>query len=227
MGVKVGPNILNKNLNLHMDAGSDRSYPNSGNTWYDLSDKGHVGTLRNSPTYSSNYVGVMTFDGTNDKVEIPNFTQMFYRSLTMECWMYWNDDSRSIIFGNYNAGAKDINFEKNGGRSLRFYWNRGERDVSTAGNVVTTTGEWHHIVIQRCVSDNTFKFWVNGSLIQSTSNIGTNISSTGSTFRIGGDSRDGVTITNGGISVLRLYSEQLSQNEILQNYNSQKGRYGL
>ena len=100
MGIKVGPNILNKNLNLHMDAGSDRSYPNSGDTWYDLSDKGHVGTLRNSPTYSSNNVSVMTFDGVDDKVEIPNFTQMFYRSLTMECWMYWNDDSRSIIFGN-------------------------------------------------------------------------------------------------------------------------------
>ena len=228
MGIFRGPNIVTDDLELHLNASSLRSYPGSGNTWYDLSGNGLNGVLVNETTFSStNNRGEFRFDGSNDKVQVDNIPQIFLGSLTMETWFYWNDDTRSIIFGNFNVGANDVNFEKIAGRSLRFYWNRGERDVTTAGNVVTTTGDWHHVVMVRSVGENTFRFYVNGSLIQSTGNVGTNISSTGSTFRIGGDTRDGTTVTNGGIGSLRLYSRALSTDEVVQNYNANKSMYGL
>ena len=169
----------------------------------------------------------MTFDGTDDKAVVANFPHIWDGSVTMEAVVAWNDDSRSIIFGNYNVGANDINFEKLTGRALRFYWNRGERDVTTASNVVTTTGNPHHVVMIRDKGSNSFKFYVDGAVIATSSNVGTDVSSTGSTFRIGGDTRDGTTIHNGDIPMLKIYSRALTADEVASNYNHYKSRFGI
>jgi len=164
----------------------------------------------------------MTFDGTDDKVVIANFPHVWNSSLTLEAVVSWNDDSRSVILGNYNVGANDINFEKLTSRKLRFYWNRGERDVVTSSNVVTTSGDYHHVVFTR---GTTFRIYVDGVLVTESSGIGTNVASTGSTFRVGGDTRNGATIHNGNIPVLKVYNQALTADEVLQNYNATKGRF--
>ena len=169
----------------------------------------------------------MTFDGTDDKAVVANFPHIWDGSVTMEAVVAWNDDSRSIIFGNYNVGANDINFEKLTGRALRFYWNRGERDVTTASNVVTTTGNPHHVVMVRDKGVNLFKFYVDGVEIATSSNVGTDVSSTGSTFRIGGDTRDGTTIHNGDITMLKLYNRALTASEVASNYKAIKTRFNI
>ena len=67
-------------------------------------------------------------DGVDDKIEVTTFpTSIFNGPCTMEAWIYWNDDTRSVIIGNYDQGAAghDINYEKNPGGNLRFYWDRG------------------------------------------------------------------------------------------------------
>ena len=164
----------------------------------------------------------ITFDGTDDKAVIANFPHVWNSSLTLEAVVSWNDDSRSVIFGNYNVGANDINFEKLTSRKLRFYWNRGERDVVTSSNVVTTSGDYHHVVFTR---GTTFRIYVDGVLVTESSGIGTNVASTGSTFRVGGDTRNGATIHNGNIPVLKVYNQALTAAEVLQNYNATKGRF--
>ena len=60
MGTVRGPNIVRDGLVLVLDAGSERSYPGSGNTWYDLSDSKNVGTLSSAGIGTTN-VGSMTF----------------------------------------------------------------------------------------------------------------------------------------------------------------------
>jgi len=169
----------------------------------------------------------MTFDGTDDKAVVANFPHIWDGSVTLESIVSWNDDSRSIIFGNYNVGANDINFEKLGGRRMRFYWNRGERDVTTGNNVVTTTGDYHHITMVRDKAANVFRLYVNGVLLNTITNVGTDVTSTGSTFRIGGDTRDGATIHNGNIPVVKLYNRALTTAEVKNNYNNYKGRFNI
>ena len=56
---------------------------------------------------------------------------------------------------------------------------------------------------------------------------GSNIPTTGTTFRIGADTRNGATVTNGDISAVRMYSQALTAAEVAQNYNAQKSRFGL
>jgi hypothetical protein len=170
----------------------------------------------------------MTFDGTDDKGEVSNFPAIWNGSVSLEAVASWDDDSRSIIFGNYNCNNNDINFEKLTGGTLRFYWGRGARDVTTTGNPrVTTSGDYHHVVFVRDTSANNFRFYVDGTLVTTVSNAGSNITSTGSTFRIGGDTRNGTTIHNGNIPIIRVYSKALTTEEVAQNFSAYRDRFNM
>ena len=48
----AGPHLDNKNLVFALDAGSPRSYPGSGTTWFNLVNSNN-GTLTNGPTFNS------------------------------------------------------------------------------------------------------------------------------------------------------------------------------
>ena len=225
MGAYGGPDIITDGLSFAYDAGSERCYSGSGTSATNLMSQASPGTLQNGVGFNTANGGFWEFDGVDDKIEVTNFPiSVFNGSCTMESWVYWNDDSRSIILGNYNVGANDVNFEKLDNYRLRFYWNRGERDVTTSYNAVSWS-VWQCVVFVRDTAANAFKFYVNGILVQTTSNDGSNIASTGSTFRIGADSRNGSTVTNGDISTVRMYNRALTSAEVLQNYNAQKNRF--
>ena len=186
---------------------------------------------------SFNSSGQPVFDGTDDKGVITNFPHVWADSMSMECVVKFEDSGRSIIFGNFNVGAHDVNFEQSGG-ALRMYWNRGERNIFTASNVVTTNGSsYHHCVIVRDVYNDCFKFYVDGVLINTTSNAGTNITFTNNsgfqmpsghnTFRFGGDTRNGDTIHNGEIPIIRVYNRCLKADEVTRNFKAYKNRFDL
>jgi hypothetical protein len=225
MGAFGGPDIITDGLLFAYDAGSERCYPGTGTSTTNISSQASPGALQNGVGFNTANGGFWEFDGVDDKIEVTNFpTQVFNGSCTMESWVYWNDDTRSVILGNYNAGANDVNFEKLDNYRLRFYWNRGERDVYTSNNTVSPS-VWQCVVFVRDTSANVFRFYVNGILKQTTSSDGSNIPSTSSTFRIGADSRNGSTVTNGDISTVRMYNQALTAAEVLQNYNAQKNRF--
>jgi hypothetical protein len=173
--------------------------------------------------------GQPEFDGTDDKGVITNFPHIWNSSLSVESVVSWDDDTRSVILGNYDqgSGGHDINFEKNPSGTLRFYWDRGSRDVYSSANAVTTAGAYHHVVFVRDVSANNFRFYVDGELVTTVANAGSNIPTTGSTFRFGADTRNGSTVHNGSIPVIKAYSRVLTAAEITSNYNAYKNRFNI
>ena len=74
MSTRYNARIVSDKLMLHLDAANPKSYPGSGTTWKDLSDRGHDMTLVNGPTFNSGFGGYLKFDGSNDSatVEIDN-----------------------------------------------------------------------------------------------------------------------------------------------------------
>jgi hypothetical protein len=174
--------------------------------------------------------GQPVFDGTDDKGVITSFPHIWNSSLSVESVVSWDDDTRSVILGNYDqgTGGHDINFEKLSSGRLRFYWDRGSRDVTTTGNpVVTTAGAYHHVVFIRDVSTNNFRFYVDGELVTTVANAGSNIPTTGSTFRFGADTRNGSTVHNGSIPVIKAYSRVLTAAEIKSNFKAYKNRFNI
>jgi parallel beta-helix repeat protein len=130
--------------------------------------------------------------------------------------VYFNDDSRGILFGSYDTDHC-VNFEKHTGFRLRIYWNDGTPEFFTAPNVVSSDA-WYFLTFIRDVSTNSFRIFVNGQLVETFSGVGSNIFPAGP-FYIGRDSRTGTTVVNGKMDDVRIYYGALSDTEVLALYN--------
>jgi hypothetical protein len=71
-----GGNIVVDGLVLYLDAANTKSYLGSGTTWSDLSRSENNGALINGPNFNTSNNGVISFDGTNDSVQIPNSSSL-------------------------------------------------------------------------------------------------------------------------------------------------------
>jgi hypothetical protein len=227
MGFYRGPQIVKEGLVLYLDAANVKSYPKSGTNWKDLSGNENNGTLINGVGYNNGNGGSLVFDGVDDVVEVTNFPQIFSNSVCMCGWFYFNDnDARDILFGSFN-GSFGINFEKHTSNRLRLYWHDSTVIDTFSSNNVVSAGVWQYISIQRNKGNQTIDFYVNSNLVSQPSVNLYDIPSSLTTFRIGRDSRTGSTALGGNISNVSIYNKSLTAQEILQNYNATKGRYGL
>ncbi len=153
----------------------------------------------------------LAFNGKNSGVKLSRFPAIFNGSLTVSMWVYFNDDSRAILFGSFNT-ANNVNFEKHTGNRLRIWWNNGQRDFYSPRNVVKQK-TWHQVTFMRNKSVNKFYIYVDGKRVAETNNVGSDISPAGPFF-IGRDSRTGSTVLNGKIDDLRIYRHALNSNEM-------------
>ena len=69
MGSFGGPDIVQDGLVAVFDAGSTRSYPGTGSTWYNLI--GTVNGTLSATSIGTTTAGTMTFDGVDDSIDIP------------------------------------------------------------------------------------------------------------------------------------------------------------
>jgi hypothetical protein len=72
MGTNYNPQIVTSGLVLALDAANPKSYPGSGTSWNDLSGNGNHLTLYNSPTFASTNRGTISFNGTSQYAGIAN-----------------------------------------------------------------------------------------------------------------------------------------------------------
>lgn len=230
MGFHRGPKINTDGLVLAYDAGSYRSYPNSGTSLYDLSGNGNTGTLTNGPVYNSSNGGNITFDGSNDFISIPDIVLYNYKASTLEAFIYIQtmahvDNSHSIFGGvaaGSNHGYHEIRNSGNGWKMCMWTSANGWRYANTSLSQQT----WYHVTwvwvgltltwYLNGVNDGSYTF-------STMSPYGLGINAIGA-FRSGGT---GERYINGKIPLARIYNRQLSAEEVLRNYNSHKNRFGL
>ena len=226
MAFRRGPNIITEGLVLYLDAANPKSYPGSGTSWFDLSDKGNNSTLTNGPSYSSTNGGSFLFDGVDDYSTLPYNSSMDNDYTTISTWVkstfVTGPNNRHYIFD--SIGHKVLLYvdEPN---TLTFY-------------VVTTTGGAGISYINSLVSENswlnivgtfngsTIALYVNGVLVNSGSLSGTVAASGGLTGRLMDYRLNGYE-TQGLAASFMLYDKALTADEVLQNYNGLKGRFKI
>jgi hypothetical protein len=228
MGVSYNPSVVTDGLVLYIDAANTRSYSGSGNTVYDVSLLGNSGALT-AITYSgTGGSSVFIFDGLTSLINLGNGNGLNVTTAwTCEAWI------RPVGYGENNAGRI---FQHSTGSLTGFIFSLDNSAVTAGlqintyaisgfsarlGNCVTLN-TWQQVVL--AFSPGTASFYVNGASIGSSSI--TSPSSYTSTNYIGNNS--GATNTfDGSIGIVRLYNNTLSASQILQNYNTTKGRYRL
>jgi len=230
--------LINSSLILWLDSGKTNSYPGSGTSWFDISGNSHVGTLMGGPVFSSEAGGVLVFDGLNDSVHIPSTTNHFTwtpsgvgnNTLSIEMWVRSTDTSGRFLSKPWNGnGEYDYWITHNS-----FYNTVGTQQHDLAFPTLST-GNWEHIFAILTPTEKIV--YRNGSLIGSVSHSITNNTPTGGNGNLSlcimtlypygsswtGDTNYGI---QGNVGIVRMYSQVLTADQIRQNYNILRQRFG-
>lgn len=226
MATVGGPRIVRSGLVLNLDAGQRTSYSGSGTTWNDLSGNRNNSTLTNGPTFNSANGGSIVFDGVNDYVDGASISSLFTGDMTAEAWIKITAMSGDWvrIIGTAKTNGADRTF------GIWYYVDGGILWQRYAGNdpgifptsPKLTVGSWAYVAAT--TSGTSHVLYLNGVSIGTATAAGPWTAS-GQPITIGYAGFH--TYTNSNISNVRLYTRGLSAYEILQNYNTTKGRFGL
>jgi len=226
MGLEHSPIIVTDGLSLYTDAVNTRSYVGSGITVNGLVS-GIGLTLVNGVGYGTTGTSYFILDGTNDNIpfNIPNVGT----TLSIEMWARINSFSNGMPFGfdRYDVWA-------NGGR-LGF--NTAASDIyGLTSTQVTNLGllsQWKHYVFEMRtdVSYSNNKIYINGqnqslSQVAGTENASLRNFNSGN-GRISSWLFSDVFFIAMDLAQFRVYNRALTSQEIVQNYNATKKRYGL
>jgi prepilin-type N-terminal cleavage/methylation domain-containing protein len=219
------PSIVNNGLVLHLDAGNQASYPGTGNTWFDLSGNGNNGTLVNGVGYNSDNGGSLSFDGVNDYVIVSNNISPGTGDFSVAAWVYKTEIVANRYIWDFGANGGTLSTGTSITNGFRYY----NPTIGTGGVLynsgpIHSINTWYNIVISR-ISGST-KFYSNGFLITSANDSG-NIGTWGTNFNIGRYGGGGYNHQGNIAHILVYKGKGLTPQEIQQNYNALKGRFGL
>jgi hypothetical protein len=215
MGFYRGPSIIKDGLVLYLDAANTKSYPTTGTTWSDLSGNGNNGTLVNGPTFSSGNNGSIVFDGVDDAL---NSTNIFPNSSTFTYEIVFNFSAYQFM--QFTLGHVDFKWRVSGNIPYWNFWTNGGNPQSTTLGTIPPINNFLYLVAT--YDGNTRKVGLNGVYLNSISGSFTPRIPSSTTIASSSFER-----IYGSFTILRAYNRALTADEVLQNYNATKSRYGL
>jgi hypothetical protein len=223
MSNQYGPKIITDGLVLCLDAGNSKSYSGSGNTWYDLSGNNNHFTLVSS-----------IFDNTNGGSLSYGNSIRIYKTGTI----FSGDNNLTIMA--FFSGNFAIMESRNDGATRNFCQvtsnsaildQYGPSGAGSRTNLSFASNAGNKVVAHKINTDRTATWFYNGSFTDGGTDETYNSSSPeitelGNRTVLGNSNYYGSSY-NGKIRTLLCYSSALTNDQILQNYNALKGRFGL
>jgi hypothetical protein len=230
--------IVTSGLILNLDAGFTPSYSRSGTTWYNLNGSIN-GSLTNGPTFNSDYGGNVIFDGVNDYITTTFKTQDHFtngQSFTISSFF----KLRTSTYAKGFMGTQNFQSVPNsGGFGVMFFPTNkmGIFLTKSNGNGTQTTyqgicpidyllNQWWNYTIT--FSDGTLTAYSNAVVGNTDYSSSYTWSTSAINMLISASTQGGwgsyIPMDLGTFSI---YNRALSAAEVLQNYNAQKGRFGL
>jgi len=227
MSYRTGPKIVTDGLVCCLDAADRNSYSGSGGTWIDLTGNGHHGTLQGNTSFSSDNRGGLFCDGSGDYITLgtKNFITTDFSvfmwikptTATKELYLFsfgYNDSISGLLFRNLSSPYDLTAIVRYNGINSTHYRTSAQLE----------NGKFYQIGWTRDGSTN--NLYVNGESKQTFSNS-TQLASC--TYDIGwASSRNNTAAYHQGyIYNTMIYDKGLSSDEVTQNFEATKGRFGL
>lgn len=234
MSFSNGPTIVTNGLVLALDAGDRNSYVSGSSTWFDLVGSNN-GTLTNGPTFDTGSGGSIIFDGVDDYINCGNLGTIG-NSQTVEVWFRSTSvvNYRNVLDMNYSTyspvtGNVGPRLEQYTGGDLRWIWS-GNTTVNglfnrSAAGITVVANTWYQAVFT--LSSGAYVVYLNGIQRDSGTSAQGYITTYGSVNLGRGFVLASDRYFTGNESMLRIYNKTLSADEVLQNYNAQKSKFGL
>jgi hypothetical protein len=216
------PQITTQNQVLLLDAGLPSSYPMQGTSWYNMAANNNTGTLNGGITFSDTDImdqyGNLHFNATTGYVSFASTSNIPVGSSSYTISVWFSPDLQInggiIGWGNYsvNNQSNSIKITTTG---IENSW--GTNTLSATTNI--TTELWHNVVAT--FDGTTRKLYLDGQLLGFDTPTGLNVSSS-SNLTIG---RVDTSYYDGKISFVQIFSGSISEQDIVNSYNSFITRY--
>jgi hypothetical protein len=237
--------VVQNGLVLNLDAGVNASYPDSGTVWTDLSGNTNNGTLVNGTGYSAGNGGSLTFDGSNDFGTVDSFLVGENSAISIFTWVYALNLSVQQSGGNYlnwianqrnitspNANSWQL-FVANSFPTISFWDSSSALITSSTSSIISNStnimelNTWYYVgATTSGVNGSNFTIYLNDSVNYEEQLIG-NVSLAMKPLDIGKIGWGLGYYWNGNIAQLSIYNRALTQQEVTQNFNATRDRYGI
>lgn len=228
--------LVQTGLALHYDFGNEDCYPRYGTNVFDLSGNMNHGRMVGGVTYVNTAEKYFQFSG-SQYIDIANVdgTRVFAPGggggggWTVEHWAYFDEVNASSLYNFIGASSILEN---------SWYWTVYQQKLALwnidpgawyYGDSILSAGNWYHCVLSINNAGTTTKMYLNGvkeggtqaTYSWNSADSGLNVDYIGR-----GDASNG-RYHKGRYAEVRFYRRTLTDNEVLQNYNATKARYGL
>lgn len=227
--------VVPSGLVYSFDPGNFYSYSKIGtaNATYNDLNNNVSGTLLDNTTFSSDNGNVLVFDTDKDAVDfgtnIPNFPTS---DISVFLWINatslrngWN-----IFFTKWfsttagDGGVSDFHYsiKTNGGQNFQNLYTTNASDMFGSTPILTST--WYHVGFT--ISNGNMQMYLNGQPDGSPRPASRTNQPTARLIL--GDSRsNGLVTFNGKIGTISVYNRAINREEVFQNFNISKHRYGF
>ena len=230
MSFHHSPKIVTNGLVGYWDAANTKSYPGSETIWYDLSGNNNDGTIYGA-TYINTNQQYFTFNAVNERIVLLTPFFVSPTSMTISGWFRMTGGvgtyrcilhkgtgtsvgASSFWIGVSGAGTLVATIGANNGIG----WGGGDTGIAAI------LGDWYFM--SAVWNGTTVRVFVNGNFNKSYS-LTSYIEPTNPT-RIGASGDTGSYQVIGDVSSIRMfYNIGLTDSQILQNFNTQKTKFGL
>jgi hypothetical protein len=208
---------------FELDFADKNCYPGTGTTVYDLSSFRTNGSVMNGATFvGTGTTSSFSFDGVDDHLTFPyNSSQMSFpdNNATISVWFRYNssDGTGSLIT---QRGISGFCLYVMGGK---FYADGGGTASITSVNTLHNGANYNAVAVYDR-TNSLLRLYLNGIADNTTSYTGS-IQDTYTILLAKSVFSDGPLAAN--IYAAQVYNRVLSASEILQNYNYNRGRFGI
>lgn len=195
-----------------------------GGGMIDVSGRGCSGTFFNGPTFSSSNGGAIVLDGTNDYLEVSNVPDLaITNKFTASIWVKSGTSTWNTYGWPMSKRDQFVMHPEQSSTAITFYVHCNPTGWTGYAITPADITQWNHYVLT--FNAGSLKVYLNGRLATSATTTAQLSSDTG-VMTIGRD--DGqARYGNGSVSCAMLYNRDLTDVEVMQNYNAQKSRFGV
>jgi hypothetical protein len=228
--------IVKENLVVNVDIGNPYSYNiANGSRIVDLAS-GNLGSVSGT-TYSTNFEGFLNFNGTSDQVPIGTVRDLTSgdSARTFCAWVYTLGTKRAVILNQGGGGTTNgtIDLEANvyhsSANPSNFYGIHYWGD-SVRFNQATIHNQWVYVAFSHrggaINNTNSFGFF-NGNPVTLQDSATINTNNTSVTIGMNPGNTGNNVWFEGRIGLVQIYNRALSVQELRENFEAQRKRYGV
>ena len=227
MGVHGGPNIVTDGLVFAMDPANKQSYIGSGTTTTDIVSQ--ITGTGTGYTFDTSNQGILDFDGISDYITCPDSSVTDPQTnFSLNIWVKLSGLNRQhglVEKYNWSSGLGNFTFRVTSANNIAFYTIVGFSYDELISNATVSQDIWYNFCVTQNHDTDTATIYINGIQDNQSTSFDIGPADSTTTMKIGARGDDTTNRLQGKLSCTYIFNHALSASEVLQNYNTLKGRF--